>query len=196
MAQHTLPRHVRLTGPKDVNAQELPRFSRSVLDYPVATPLSGDPGTIANTGATSDVTWSPPSNPLFDTHQMIGASSTVNVRIPVDGFYSFWMPWRFGDTLNARTEFACRMYVATTSDTGFGAISYSEVNKLRCTRTFDGSTHLSVDAYFTAEFRGIELHANDMVKFTANTSSTLTLTSTNITNAEFRYLGPIPQGNV
>jgi len=197
MPKHSLPRHITTTH-RDRDWQEVERFSRSVQDYPVCTTITGDPGAIASgsPGALSTITWSPPTNPLFDTHNMLGGAATTDVRIPKDGFYSFWMAFRFGDNpINNRTEFVVLFYTAKTSETGYGAPSFSE-GPMRCSRTFDGSTHITADAYFTADFRGVELHQDDLVQFGVKVYGTQTLNAVTVSVAEFRYLFPIPQGNV
>jgi hypothetical protein len=181
------------------NANSLLRVQKQgVGGAPVCVGATGAPGTIAHgtPGAESTITWTI-LGPIYDSSQMLFGSPTSNIRITIDGFYSFYLFWWSTDNIAANIE--TRLQIAPTSDSGFGAPSFAEP-------TLDGivawrdtvslGTATSARSGGSMEFRGVELHANDLVRFQVRQDNATTdLTGTNVLTSEFRFLYPIPNAS-
>lgn len=159
-------------------------------DLPTCVGATGNPGTIASgtPGVASFVSWTQPSA-LYDRFNFTGQADATMVRIPVDGFYDFWMMWEVDDDIHGNNiEFKTFMDGANTSSTGIGSPSWSRL----ITGPSRDFLNENIDLYFEALYRGVELHANDVVRFGVQTYTSQTLTTTIITHSEFRFTYPIP----
>lgn len=160
---------------------------------PVCTGATGNPGTIANTGLFVSVIWTQKGS-IYDPFNMVGPTPTEQVRIPLDGFYSFYLHWFSNDNPGGQVNCDVACQLALTSDTGFGApvwtnpiTNYRQSIQFNAAATFDhGQFNL---------FRGVELHANDLVRFRIRQDGGTNLTTTTVITSEFLFLYPIPNQN-
>lgn len=183
----TPKRHLHLGTPYDRRATEA--FTRE--PFPFCAQFTGNPGSLVNgsPGALSSVTWTPNTNPIYDPYFMI-TPATTTIRIPWDGFYDFWMVWNVADNVATTESFACIPQSAPASDSGYGAPSFSNIVGTQTKLLTQGTSTL--DTNFMCVYRGVELHANDLVRFQARVWGTQTLTATTVTAAEFHWVAPIP----
>lgn len=195
-----MPRHVNRTHPLaqkgntyDPNWLALERYFNSSL--PVCVTSLGDPGTIpaGTPGASSFLTWSPPTNALYDVTNIVGATPTINIRIPMDGFYDFFTKWTINDDIStASLEFLPFVDTANTSDTGLSTPSW--------TRLYTGPSrqfiNCHIDKHFGVLYRGVEMHANDLLRFGIQIWSPIALNQTTVSRSEFRMVYPIPNYQV
>lgn len=189
--RHNGPRHIHIPDRrKDVaNWNEIERFSRNTSNYPFCVKATGDPGNVPSgaPGAAVNVVWTAPTNPLYDLwHMVIGGNELI--RIPQDGFYSFWMNWQSGDNFTAAAAIKTLMDTANTSITGFAAPSWTRYMNI----IQDIPANPGFGRWWNSEFRGIELHANDLVRFGIQVYSTVALSSTIVVQSEFIFESAIP----
>lgn len=186
----------------DVNWETIERYFNAQM--PVCVTATGDPGTLTSgsPGPTSFITWSPPTNPLYDVSNIIGHNPTTSLRIPLDGFYDFWCLLQLGTP--DRGFFAIRSILdtANTSFTGLDTPTWSRrVNGP--SQLFDASTNtLDGHSYMEVLYRGIEFHANDLFRIGLNIyADTSGVSVGNITGSvvpfsEFRFTYGIPNALV
>ncbi len=193
MPRHQGPTHLRLNEIKGSDKRDIERASRQVAANPVCVGATGDPGTIPSggPGALTAVTWTPNPNPLYDASLFITPGPTAAIRIPVDGFYDFYLKWGIADDVSVVESFACVLEVAATSSTGFGAISYTATNLTQSKLLSQAPT---VDRHMMCLYRGVLASANDLVRFRVQVYGTQALTNTTVTGMEFRQTYPVPNG--
>ena len=189
--RHTGPRHIHVPDRKEMQANwnEIEKFSRGTSNYPFCAMLTGDPGTIASgtPGAASYVTWTANANPLYDLYRMIVGDTTI--RIPSDGFYDFYLDWLIANnSVVVDTEISTFMDTANTSITGYGAVAWTRAVTAPG-KFIPANQHIGLS--FFASYAGIELHANDLVRFGIQVYSANNLTAT-VPVARFALESPIP----
>jgi hypothetical protein len=181
---------------RDLTAFNDPNWSKTqrqpLLDTPVC--ITGSNGGAVVTGVNFPILWNIPA-PIYDRYNMIGqGSATTMIRIPWDGIYSFEFIVNFVN-LQA-VELRCVPFLATTSDTGFGAIVFNQM-----LGPVSGAALGSYLQYTKAapaigmrgNFRlfGYELHANDLVQLVLQANAAANQ-SFNIDYAVFKWDFPIP----
>lgn len=191
--QHTIHAQLPVKGDSDdkYNPNWLSLTRSLNASWPVCVGAVGNPGNIASgvPGALSTVLWQPANTLLRDQYSFIGPTATENIRIPFDGYYDFWMDWQILDVPAANEELEIRLESAPTSDSGFAAPVFTEVQP-RFTKTFFSTK--SLDNHFFILHRGVELHANDLVRFRVRVNGGTTFTTTTVITSEFRFTYPIP----
>lgn len=188
MPIHANPRHILLPDRKalgNANAQQIEKFSRAVGNGPVCTGATGTPGTLPGAGTLETVTWTPNSNTLYDLYGILANAPTTTPRIPVDGFYDLWGV--IGHD-SAAGVLELRVNLATTSNTGFGTPVFNLIPPFVVTKTCSAG----IDTRLIYLFRGIELHADDLLQFKMRVIAGAAFTATTILDAEIRFVYPIP----
>lgn len=193
MLRHATPRHIHIPDRSKFTANwnEIERFSRGAQNGPFCVGALGDPGTIAAgaPGVLSQVTWQPVTNPLYDLFNIVGPVATKNLRIPIDGFYNFWCIWNVNDNPATTTEIEVRVEVAPTSNSGIGSPVFAQAGD-RFSKTILSTN--SLDRYLTCDWKGIELHANDLLRFSVRINGPVAFTNTDVESSQFEYVAPIP----
>lgn len=190
--RHKGPRHLHLESIRGLDKYILEFFSRQIENDPYCQ-CTGDPGSIASgsPGAFSYVTWTPNSNPVYDTHNMVTGAPTATIRIPQDGLYDIWLKWAIADNVASATSLSSILQFANTSDTGIASPSWSTLPGGQSKTLATGTS--TVDTSFMCLYRGNEFHANDLARVGVQIYGSQTLTATTVAIAEFRYIRPLPE---
>lgn len=158
---------------------------------PVCVGAVGNPGTIASgtPGAISYCSWTA-SSLLNDRYNMVtNQLDPTYIRIPGDGYYDFYLHWNIADDIHTFTvELQPVMELAITSDAGFGAPSFSTL--IIGSTTTKTSAH--IDNRFDNLYRGVELHANNLLRFGIKQYGGTNLVNTTVSQSEFRMTYAIP----
>lgn len=199
--QHAGPTHIRLPDNTDPisprDKRDIGQLSRQIDNNPVCVGATGTGGGLAAgaPGASKVIVWTPNANKLYDAWSMISGPTNAlgNIRIPRDGFYDFWLHFTWTDVFAVRTQLRCFMQKAPTSTSGYAAPVFASIAGM--TASLDvpqaGGTFLN---NWSCLFRGVELHAHDLVRFQEQQSGTAGFAGISVDAQEFRYLYPIPTG--
>lgn len=186
----------------DSNWNALERYFNAQL--PVCVTAQGAIATIpaGSPGAISYITWSPPTNPLYDTSNIVGPSATTNLRIPLDGFYDIYYLLQLGASASGSFAIKSVLDVATTANDGYTTPTWGRV--VNGPSSFFESNVLSTDGdmYFPVLYRGIEFHANNLFRIGINMFADASgppvaaITSSVVPLSEFRFAYGIPNAQV
>lgn len=187
----------------DPNWEALERSFNQNL--PVCVTAQGFPGPIlaGSPGPISYITWTQPTNPLFDVSNIVGPTPTQNLRIPQDGFYDFWYQISVSSStiIGPGGGYALHsvLETATTSDDGqFTTPVFSLLIDGPSKFFLVDTVALNGDNSMQVIYRGIEMHANDLFRMGLNMFVDVSgpgvaeITGATVVLSEFRFTYPIP----
>lgn len=200
--QHTRPSRTGTIPARDNKSIADPNWAKNqrqpLLDTPAVTTFvsalalpAGAPGAVVTP------TFQPVSA-IYDRYFMVGPTAVQFIRIPWDGIYDITIEFQYHDPAQV---YEVQIYAqsATTSDTGFAAPVWNNLNQPNGS-LFQMYIQNNVAApkfgqFYNTIWRGIELHANDLIRLQAQQSG-VGAANTFITFFDVRWAAPIPNNMI
>ena len=170
--QHTRPNRTgilpTIANTSNATANWMKQERQPFVDTPAVTTFTNSLALPAGTPGGSVIATFQPVPIIYDRYNMVGQAASTTIRIPWDGIYDIDMEFQYHDP-NQAFEILGQLQLAPTSDSGFAVPVFS--NLLDPTGNVyemwaQQTAVLRFQPRYNNILRGIELHANDLLRMT------------------------------